>query len=299
MTTPHAAAQSELVERFERLTRSAQWRPVGATQVQFPTHHPQGMVKIGERLYVSSVEIIERTQRFAEPRDGLDRSAGRGRGHLFEMDADGRLLRSITLGEGDIYHPGGIDFDGAQIWVPVAKYRPNSRAIVYRVDPASLRAEEAFRYPDHLGAIVHDRANRALYGVSWGSRRFYRWGYDAATNQVSGADAPPARLAQRNPAQYIDYQDCHMAAPGLALCSGLNAYRPRADLPRLALGGIELVDLAALRPRWQVPVELWTETGLPMTQNPFWIEPHGAGLRAWFMPEDDRSRLFVYDVTPR
>jgi hypothetical protein len=215
------------------------------------------------------------------------------------MDADGRLLRSITLGEGDIYHPGGIDFDGTQIWVPVAEYRPNSRAIVYRVDPANLRAEEVFRYPDHIGGIVHDRANRALYGVSWGSRRFYRWGYDAASNRVTGADTPPAQLRRLNPAQYIDYQDCHMAAPGLALCSGLNTYRQRADGARFALGGIELVDLATLRPRWQVPVELWTENGLPMTQNPFWLEPHGAGLRAYFMPEDDRSRLFVYEVTPR
>ena len=32
-----------------------------------------------------------------------------------------------------MYHPGGIDYDGRHIWVPVAEYRPNSRSIIYRV----------------------------------------------------------------------------------------------------------------------------------------------------------------------
>ena len=34
-----------------------------------------------------------------------------------------------------MYHPGGIDYDGRHIWVSVAEYRPNSRSIVYRIDP--------------------------------------------------------------------------------------------------------------------------------------------------------------------
>ncbi len=41
---------------------------------------------------------------------------------------------------------------------------------------------------------------------------------------------------------------------------------------------------------------LWTEAGLPLPRNPIWIERSGDGLRAYFMPEDNRSRLFVYDV---
>ena len=46
----------------------------------------------------------------------------------------------------------------------------------------------------------------------------------------------------------------------------------------------------------QVPVPLWTAGGLDMTHNPVWIEPGAAGLRAYFMPEDDRSTLYIYDV---
>jgi len=46
----------------------------------------------------------------------------------------------------------------------------------------------------------------------------------------------------------------------------------------------------------QVPVLLWTAGGLDMTHNPVWIEPNGSGLRGYFMPEDDRSTLYIYDV---
>src|SRR5262249_34116356 len=123
-----ASAESQLAERIMQLTRGSTWRPVATLPLNFPTHHPQGMVRVGDRFFVTSVEIIEPTQRYPSPRDGMDRSAGRGRGYLFEIDMQGNLKRQAVLGEGDVYHPGGIDYDGRAIWVPVAEYRPNSRA---------------------------------------------------------------------------------------------------------------------------------------------------------------------------
>ena len=105
--------------------------------------------------------------------DGYDRDTGEGVGHLFKLDLKGNLITDLTLGEGSIYHPGGIDYDGKWIWVPAAEYRPNSRAIIYRVDPAAMKATEVFRYGDHIGGLVHNTENKTLHGVSWGSRRFY------------------------------------------------------------------------------------------------------------------------------
>jgi hypothetical protein len=66
--------------------------------------------------------------------------------------------------------------------------------------------------------------------------------------------------------------------------------------PPFRLGGIDLVDLGDGRPLHQVPVLLWTDGGLDMTHNAVWIEPGAAGLRAYFMPEDDSSTLYIYDV---
>ena len=49
----------------------------------------------------------------------------------------------------------------------------------------------------------------------------------------------------------------------------------------------------------QMPIELWAESGLPMTQNPFSVEATATGLRAYFMPEDGKSTLYVYEADVR
>jgi len=285
-----------LAERVMTLTRASNWRRVAALPIKFKTHHPQGMVKIGETFYVSAVEIRVRPIPLLRPQPGgYDRDAGEGAGHLFKIDKDGNLLSDLALGESTIYHPGGIDYDGRSIWVPVAEYRPNSRAIVYRVDPASMKAAEVFRFGDHIGAIVHDTDDHALYGVSWGSRRFYRWPL-AADGRITNANVSPEDLRTLNPSHYVDYQDCKYATQHRMLCTGVTELRQSPDAPVFRLGGMELVDLKAGRPLHQVPVLLWTASGMDMTHNPVWTEATGTGLRAYFMPEDDASTIYVYDV---
>jgi Family of unknown function (DUF6454) len=293
-----ANAGAVVSERVKKLTRGTQWRQVAAIPVNFNTFHPQGMVKIGDNFYVSSVDIRTPTKRYPALQDGYDRDTGEGVGHLFKLDMKGNMISDLTLGEGSVYHPGGIDFDGTVIWVPVAEYRPNSRAIIYRVDPATMKATEVLRYGDHIGGIVHNTDGKSLNGVSWGSRRFYRFALDN-DGKVTNAATPPDQLRVTNPALYIDYQDCKYLGRQEALCSGLNNYQMKKDAPRFPLGGFELVDLASNRPIYQVPIELWTDGGLPMTQNPFWIEPTATGLRAYFMPEDEKSTLYVYEADVR
>ena len=111
----------------------------------------------------------------------------------------------------------------------------------------------------------------------------------------SGGTAPaangakPEALRVMNPAQYIDYQDCHYLGRGRMLWSGLNTYRSSLGGPPFFLGGLEVVNLADNRAVWQVPIELWAPSGKPMTQNPFFVEATASGLRAYFMPDDDES----------
>lgn len=273
--------RSLVAERVARLTRASSWKAVGTVPVAFRTWHPQGMVKIGDTLFVSSVEVH-------------DRAAGKGVGHLFKIDRTGRLVAAVTLGEGAIYHPGGLDYDGADIWVPVAEYRPDSRSIIYRVDPNTLKAVAVHRFADHIGALARDTDDDTLHGVSWGSRRFYRWTLDG-NGRITNAGARPEALARPNPSHYVDYQDCKYAGGHRMLCSGVAELRPGADVV-FRLGGLDLVDLRDGRPVHQVPVPLWTAGGLDMTHNPVWIEATAAGLRAYFMPEDDKSAIYVFEV---
>ena len=290
-----ARPDSVVSDRVKLLTRGTQWKQVAAIPMQFDTQHPQGMVKIGDDFYVSSVEIKTPTKRFPQPVDGYDRDTGEGAGHLFKFDKTGKLLADLPLGEGSIYHPGGIDYDGRNIWVPVAEYRPNSASIVYRVDPATMKATEVFRFKDHVGGIVHNTDAKTLHGVSWGSRRFYRFTLDDQ-GRVTNANVPPAELRKMNKSGYIDYQDCKYVGRNEMLCTGLNNYQMKKDGPRFPLGGFEIVDLRTDQAIAQMPIELWTESGFPMTQNPVWIEATATGLRAYFMPEDNKSTLYIYEA---
>jgi uncharacterized protein DUF6454 len=294
--------RSTVAERVMKLTRDSPWNLVESVPMKFTMHHPQGMVMIGDTLFVSSVEIKVRTTRLPQPVDGYDRDTGEGVGHLFKIDMAGNLIADLRLGEGPIYHPGGIDYDGKDIWAPVAEYRPNSRSIVYRIDPGTMKATEMFRFADHIGAIVRNTDENTLHGVSWGSRRFYRWTLDK-NGRVTNADVPPERLRTLNASHYLDYQDCKYAGRRRMLCTGVTEMRQTPAAQPFRLGGIDLVNLADGRPVHQVPVLLWTAGGMDMTHNPVWITPFDSaqgkprsGLRAYFMPEDDKSTLYIYEV---
>lgn len=284
-----------LADRVTKLSRGTQWKPVSAVPINFLTHHPQGMVKIGDTLFVSSVEIQQPTKRFPQPVDGYDRDTGAGVGHLFKIDMKGNLVADITLGEGTVYHPGGIDYDGKYIWVPVAEYRPNSRSIVYRVDPETMKAEEMFRFPDHIGGVVHNTDDKTLQGVSWGSRRFYRWALDESGKHTNASESPE-KLRTLNTSHYLDYQDCKYAGKSRMLCSGVTEMRITPEAAPFRLGGLDLVSLADGRPIFQTPVLLWTASGMDMTHNPVWMEASDAGIRGYFMPEDDKSTLYIYEA---
>ena len=226
-----ADSRSKVAERVVKLTRDSSWKQVASVRINFPTHHPQGMVKIGDTLFVSSVEIKVPTRRLP-PGGDHDRDTGEGVGHLFKFDMKGNLIADLRVGEGAMYHPGGIDYDGKDIWVPVAEYRPNSRSIVYRVDPRSMKATEVFRFADHIGAIVHNTDDNTLHGVSWGSRRFYRWtlGNDG---RVTNANASPESLRTLNSSHYVDYQDCKYVGGRRMLCTGVTEMRQSREHPIL------------------------------------------------------------------
>lgn len=282
---PVLAAPS-LADRLIQIDRSTAWTQTASIPVAFATFHPQGMVKIGSEFFVSSVEIKQYPARRAGAPGG--RSPGAGVGHLFRMSADGALLGDLVLGEGDAYHPGGIDFDGQNIWVSVAEYRPDSATIVYRVDPGALKATEVLRVADHIGAVAYDPKTRTLHGVSWGGRRFYAW-------KLKPGGRASAPKVVRNPSIYIDYQGCRYLGDRRMLCAGLADYRsPKGG--SLSLGGLEILDLRDYRPVWQAPVALWSPSGRAMTQNPVFVETVATGVRAWFMPDDDRSTLFAYEA---
>ena len=280
-----------LVGAFQQLTRSTPWQLVDRISLDFETYHPQGLVAVGDRLFMSSVEVLEAPVRYPEPVDGYDRTPGKGIGHVFVMTRDGELIRDIVIGEGPegtIYHPGGIDFDGRDVWVPVAEYRPDSHAIVYRIDPQTYEVTEEFGYRDHVGGVVVDRVTDDVHGVTWGSRRLIRWD-----------DRGRVRDVALNGSHFIDYQDCAYVASRKQLCSGV-AGIPTASGGSYELGGLALIDLRDNAMIHEVPVPGFSAAGHSITRNPVLVELDGHTVRLTAAPDDGEevagTELLVYET---
>ena len=290
------AQDAVIVDRFKQMTAETTWELVSQDTVAFDTYHPQGFALVDSLLYLTSVEVTEWPRRLDPPQPDRDRTDGKGRPWIFVIDKQGRLIKQQIIEshnlrsyreKAGIYHPGGIDYDGTYLWTAVAAYRPHSHSTVVRIDPVSLQGEDWFLQADHIGAVVYAADRKTMYLFNWGSRMIRR------TIEISADDLNSTRYA--NASHYVDYQDCSYLGDGLALCGGVKSIGSGAQ--RIRLGGLDLVELETGRPLHQVPVPLWTEAGLPLTQNPFEVEATDTGLRFYFMPEDNVSRLFVYDVT--
>ncbi|KZE66119.1 hypothetical protein AWM68_07015 [Fictibacillus phosphorivorans] len=278
--------ENKFTESFKQLSRDTAWEQKEKVDLQFNTYHPQGMTKIGDLFYMSSVEIIEKPVKYDEPREGYDRSTGRGIGHLFVFNQQGELLKDIKLGEGDMYHPGGIAFDGESIWVSVAEYRPNSESIIYKVDPNTMKPQEMFRTKDHIGGILRDGENGNLKAVSWGSRRFYE--FNQKGKVVSKVN---------NPSHFIDYQDCESAGKENMICSGITELPQQgSSTGKYELGGLALLDMKTLEIEHELPISLVSSEEHNVTRNPVYLENKNEAIKLYAVPDDDKSSMLVYQT---
>jgi hypothetical protein len=277
---------TQLEEKFQKLTRNNIWEQKEKFDLQFNTYHPQGMTKIGDLYYMSSVEIIEKPAKYDQPRDGYDRSPGKGIGHLFLFNEEGKLLKDLKFGEGNIYHPGGIAYDGKSIWLSVAEYRPNSKSIIYKVNPETMKSQEVFRTNDHIGGILRGEKQGTLKAVSWGSRTFYEFNEKGKVLRKSN-----------NPSHFIDYQDCENAGKNNMICSGITELPQQGSATaKYELGGLALLDMKTMDMVHELPITLVSPHGHAVTRNPVFLENTKQGLKMHAVPDDDQSSMLVYET---
>ena len=263
---------SAILEAVAKLSRKTKWELIRRIPLDFPTHHPQGLAFAGEYLFLSSVEVLEPPTNVFDPTRS---TPGSGVGHMFVLSHDGELVRDITIGEGDMYHPGGIDFDGSNVWVPMGEYRPGANSMVLTVDPETFAVCERFRVRDSIGWTISDSDTGTIYGGNWGSRRFYAWGEDGEE-----------RDCWENPSSFIDYQDCQFARNGQAICSGI-AVLPQPDgVGGYELGGLAVVDFINHRIVHETPLQVFTGAGHVLTRNPFSLTLDADGLLLHVAPDD-------------
>lgn len=285
---------SPIFKKLQSVSSNSQWKRISATPLGFTSYHTQGLTKVNGFFYMTAVKVNRWPKPYGKVINGYDRDNGDGMGYLFRFDSDGKLTDSIRLGEGVIYHPGGIDYDGKYIWVPVCEYRPNGKSFIYRIDPHTLQKTKMTVCNDALGAVVYNRDNNTLTGMNWGSRKFYEWKFIKLND--STVLQPVSEQGIKNQHYYIDYQDCHYIGGGLMLCAGLKTYRNPNDGTAFRMGGIEVIDMRNYSSVFQFPVNEWAKPGTVMTNNPFFAEIINSKLRFYFVPEDDHSTLYTYEL---
>jgi len=293
----HHETNTDLADAFGSLTRATAWKQTSKLKLNFPTYHTEGIAYSQDHIFLSAVQILEPTVKYPTPQGGYDRTPGKGIGHLFVMDKAGNLQKDIILGEGDMYHPGGIDFDGTNVWVPVAQYRPDSSAIIYKVDAQTLDVHKQFEVKDHFGGIVLDQQTGHLVGNTWGSRRFAEW--DLQGKELS---------TWENPNYFIDYQDCQYVPNARMLCGGVTNLPQTPSAGGTAatyeLGGMAMIDLKSHQVTREVPFQEWSTAGHAAMRNPFKMTANGGHLTMTVAPdngdEGNGTEILTYeaDATP-
>lgn len=261
-----------LLEAVARVDRGTQWELVRRIPLTFPTHHPQGLAFAGDYIFLSSVQVLEAPLHIFDPARS---TPGRGVGHVFVLDSDGALVQDILLGAGDMYHPGGIDCDGKNIWVSVGEYRPGASSMVLTVDPKTFATRERFRIMDSIGWVTSDSGTGTIYGGNWGSRRIYAWDEDGAELDC-----------WENPSSFIDYQDCQFTGNGQAICSGIAVLPQSKGAGEYELGGIAIVDFTNRRILRETPIQIFSKAGHVLTRNPFALTVDADGLLLHVAPDD-------------
>jgi hypothetical protein len=274
-----AGSDGDLASDLAAVDRSTQWQLLSTVKLGFPTYHPEGLVVTADRFYLTSTQVIEPTKMYPAPVDGFDRTPGKGIGHLFVIDRGGKLVKDVILGQGDVYHPGGIDLHGDDLWVPVAQYRPGSTAEIDRVDVRTLEVTKEFTVGDHIGGIVFDASAGHLVGNNWGSRKFYEW-------------TPSGKLVTtwNNPENLVDFQDCQYVPKGKMACGGITnlPQTPSAGGAKATyeLGGVALLDLRSHAVVNEFPFQRWSEAGHVMTRNPLKLAADENAITMWAAPDN-------------
>jgi len=224
--------------------------PVRELALRTKTAHVQGIDTDGVHLWVTSVE----------------RAARKGFLQEFAV-ADGKLLRTLELQDGDRYHPGGIAAAGDSIWIPVAEYRKESSAIIQRRNKNTLALEFQFTVPDHIGCVAV--TPQFLIGGNWDSRDFYVWDHQGKLLRKV-----PSTTA--NGYQDLKFRDGQLVASGLL------------EGGRAAIDWLDVSSLKLIR-----RLELGnTDKSAPLTREGMTIFEN----RLWLLPEDGDSRLFIFDL---
>jgi hypothetical protein len=217
------------------------------------THHVQGIDLDGRLLWVTSVNSPSR----------------KGYLHEFALDT-GKPIRTVEVGRGERFHPGGMTADQDSLWIAVAEYRKDSSSFIQRRSKRTLETEFQFDVADHIGCVTLARGR--LIGGNWDSRQFYEW-------DLQGREIGKVANPTENAYQDLKFVDGHIVASGV--------------LPDHS-GAIDWLEYPSLRLVRRITAGQ-TSRRVPYTREGMTFRKG----RLFLLPEDAPSRLFVFELSRR
>lgn len=288
---------------YEQVSALSRIEGVSSHLVMFNTFHPQGMIKVGNDFFITSVD-----------------KKGK-RALLFKCHLEDKKLvlsQTLELQRGEEYHPGGIDYDPKtkKLITAVAVYKRDSSAVVVRIDPETLKIEYGQKIQDHIGGVFVEKQGERIVGLNWDSLGSYLL---ENGDQLMPETLPRSPLLKGSDKGYQDIKA--LGGDGRwALASALRGNWPREgylSLLTTQADGTVIEDKSISVPRVTNEFYYMSKgTGLalsplavvhkmlPLTQNPMDLElvrdsqdPTGNSdkIRFYFIPHDNESLLFIYE----
>jgi len=267
--------------KLELLDQISNKKIANRIPVNFNVHHPQGMTKVDEYFYISTLD-----------HPGFDnpefKASTSGTGYLIKAiikDNKFEKIDEIRLGEGMIYHPGGIDYDdNGNIYVPVSEYSPHSKSIIYEISIRTFNPTEYLKWDDHISAITIVNETHNMYGFTWGGEKIYVW-EDKELIYIGNAIV-----------QNIEYQDSVYIGNRMIVCGGISTHKVGSE--SIKVGGLDLIGLDTLLPIHRIIVSACSDKPpyTKLTQNSFAID--FISNRIYFLPDDGTdTTLYVVDLS--
>jgi hypothetical protein len=262
-------------------TDSSEWEHVASLELTFETDHPQGLIRVGERWFLSTVRIPQ-----GEP-ENPDLTVA-GRGFLIEIDPNdgvGTEKARLELSDGMVYHPGGLATDGDALYVPVSEYRPDSSSHIYKVDLETFElVGDPVEFPDHLGALAVDPERQRIFGMSWAARKIYVWDYEWNLLYMN-----------LNPIDNVAYQDIDFVGGNTLACGGFGTFE--LGDKQVPIGSLDLIDATTWLPYHRIMITTKTPTGRLLVFNAFSHKLEYPDLFLVFVPDDgEHTRIEIYRI---
>lgn len=189
---------------------SSNLEPAGVVELPFYTYHVQGLAVTDDYYFLSAVDEANE------------------KGWLWKINrATLEVAEEIDLSttkEGvPIIHPGGINYDGKFLWVPVAGYTREGPSIIYKINPDTMEILNTFTFDDHIGGIASNGTDR-LYLANWDTVHLYVCDMEGNTIKTFVNPCLVQKMGYCCAYQDLDYD----AANGLLIGSG-DTRKPYAE----------------------------------------------------------------------